>query len=122
MAKTPKFKYRDSPSKRKARSEARANGRVGNAAFTSGAREVGFPKDPTAVNREAWTNKTTVPTYTSSKNGRLSTNGRTAGGATWTFTAKDDDGNKLRQSGRSQVASRRQRYYDVRVGLGMSGG
>ena len=56
--------------------------------------------------------------YTSSKRGRLSTNGKTAGGSTWTFSDKD----KGRQSGRSQIATRRQRYYDVRVGLGMAGG
>lgn len=117
-----KFKYTDSPSKRKQRSEARANGREGNAAYTSGAREVGFPKDSKALNKDAWANKQKVQTYTSSKQGRLSDNGRTAGGSTWTFTKKDDDGNKVRQSGRSQVATRRQRYYDVRVGLGLSGG
>ena len=56
--------------------------------------------------------------YTTSARGRLSTNGRTAGGSTWTFSDK----NRGRQSGRSQIASRRQRYYDVRVGLGMVGG
>jgi len=67
--------------------------------------------------------------YTSSKKGRLSTNGKTAGGSTWTFTPKNADGSPVlnkkgeaRQSGRSQVATRRQRYYDVRVGLGMVGG
>ncbi len=56
--------------------------------------------------------------YTRSATGKLSTNGRTAGGSTWTFSDKD----KGRQSGRSQIATRRQRYYDVRVGLGMAGG
>lgn len=67
--------------------------------------------------------------YTSSKRGRMSTNGSTAGGSTWTFTPKNSDGSPVlkkdgtaRQSGRSQIASRRQRYYDVRVGLGMVGG
>ncbi len=91
------------------------------AAYTAN-REAGFPRDATATNSDAWANDTNVNTYTSSKQGRLSTNGRTAGGSTWTFTQKDSDGNKIRQSGRRSVATRRQRYYDVRVGLGMSGG
>lgn len=56
--------------------------------------------------------------YTRSARGRMSTNGATAGGSTWTFTDKD----RGRQSGRSQIATRRQRYYDVRKGLGMVGG
>lgn len=56
--------------------------------------------------------------YTRSKTGKLSTNGRTAGGSTYTFSDKD----KGRQSGRSGLATRRQRYYDVRVGLGLAGG
>lgn len=67
--------------------------------------------------------------YTRSATGRLSTNGRTAGGSTYTFTPKNDDGSpvlgkngKPRQSGRSGLATRRQRYYDVRVGLGLAGG
>lgn len=117
-----KFKYRDSAAKRKQRAEARANGREGNAAYTSGAREVGFPKDSKALNKEAWETKQKVQTYTSSKNGRMSVDGKKAGGSTWTFTQKDGEGNTVRQSGRSKVATRRQRYYDVRVGLGMSGG
>ena len=56
--------------------------------------------------------------YTRTASGRMSVDGKRAGGSTWTFTDKD----KGRQSGRSQIASRRQRYYDVRVGLGMAGG
>ncbi|MCC8037290.1 MAG: hypothetical protein LIP02_04020 [Bacteroidales bacterium] len=60
--------------------------------------------------------------YSRSVTGKMSTNGRTAGGLTWAQTQKDDNGNKVRQSGRSKMASRRQRYYDVRVGLGLSGG
>lgn len=67
--------------------------------------------------------------YTSSSKGRLSTNGKTAGGSTWTFTPKNNDGTAVlnkkgeaRQSGRSRVATRRQRYYDVRLGLGLVGG
>ena len=55
---------------------------------------------------------------TSTKSGRMSINGRTAGGYTHAFTDKDNE----RQSGRSKIASRRQRYYDIRVGLGLVGG
>lgn len=60
--------------------------------------------------------------YTSSATGKLSTDGKRAGGSTWTFTQKDENGNTVRQSGRSKVATRRQRYYDVRVGMGLVGG
>ena len=68
--------------------------------------------------------------YTQTKQGRLSVNGRnTQGASTWTMTPKNADGSpvlgkngKPRQSGRSQIATRRQRYYDVRVGLGLAGG
>lgn len=60
--------------------------------------------------------------YTQSTTGRMSIDGRRAGGSTWTMTQKDDDGNKIRQSGRSKIATRRQRYYDVRKGLGLAGG
>jgi hypothetical protein len=62
--------------------------------------------------------------YTSSKHGRMSTDGKRAGGSTWTFTPKNDDGSAVlkkdgtaRQSGRSQIATRRQRLYDVKAGL-----
>lgn len=112
----------ETKSQRKARLNGYDNGRERNAAYTSGAREVGFPKDPKALNAEAWENGTQVQTYTSSKSGRMSDNGRTAGGYTHSFTKKDDDGNVEKQSGRGGVASRRQRYYDIRVGLGLSGG
>ncbi len=112
----------ETKSQRKSRLNGYDNGRERNAAYTSGAREVGFPKDSTALNKEAWENGTKVQTYTSTKNGRMSGNGKTAGGMTWTMTAKDADGNKISQSGRNKIATRRQRYYDVRVGLGLSGG
>lgn len=92
--------------------------------FTSGTREVfGQGKDGKGVNMgEAWAKGQKVQTYTSSKHGRMSDNGNTAGGSTWTMTAKDADGNKIAQSGRNKIATRRQRYYDVRVGLGLAGG
>lgn len=60
---------------------------------------------------------------TSTRSGRMAEEGSTrAGGTTWTFTQKDENGNTIRQSGRSMTATRRQRYYDVRRGLGMAGG
>lgn len=55
---------------------------------------------------------------TSNKSGRMSVDGKTAGGYTHAFTDKENG----RQSGRSKIASRRQRYYDIRIGLGLSGG
>ena len=68
--------------------------------------------------RNAWSSGSRVSTYTRSATGRMSTNGQTAGGSTWTFSDRENG----RQSGRSTMASRRQRYYDVRRGLGMVGG
>lgn len=67
--------------------------------------------------QRAWETGENVPTYTRSRNGAMSTNGRTAGGSTWTYTNRDMDGNFVRQSGRSSIATRRQRNYDTRVGL-----
>lgn len=53
--------------------------------------------------------------YTRTRSGRMSANGKnTKGALTWTFTEKDENGNTVRQSGRSRIASRRQREYDVR--------
>ncbi len=124
----------ESPSARRARIEAAADGRGINAAYTSGARNAerfgykgGVGRNGKAVSqtegmRQAWDERRTVRTYTSSRRGRMSTNGSRAGGSTWTMTQKDENGNTVRQSGRSKMASRRQRYYDVRVGLGLAGG
>lgn len=124
-----KFKKRYTKTKARQRADALANGRQGKAAFTSGARsaqsfqdDYGRNTNETEGMRRAWDNNSRVQTYTSSTNGRMSTNGRTAGGSTWTFTDKDSDGNTVRQSGRNKIATRRQRYYDVRVGLGLAGG
>lgn len=62
--------------------------------------------------------------YTSSKRGRMSTDGRKAGGSTWTMTPKNDDGSpvlkkdgSVRQSGRSKISNRNQRMYDIKMGL-----
>lgn len=114
----------ESKSRRKARLDGYANGRGKNQAFTSGAQDVpivGDKRKSTEKHKQAWDDKTPVKTYTSSSTGRMSTNGRTAGGSTWTFTQKNADGTK-KQSGRNKIATRRQRYYDIRVGLGLAGG
>lgn len=52
------------------------------------------------------------------RSGRMAVEGETnaANARTWTMTQKDDDGNVIRQSGRSQTAKRAERYYDRRVG------
>ena len=67
--------------------------------------------------RRAWENQSNVSTYTRSKNGMLSADGRKAGGSTWTYTNRDMDGNLVRQSGRDKISNRRQRDYDTRVGM-----
>lgn len=77
----------------------------------------GYRISDTEGMRNAWANRTNVATATSSRNGRLSVNGRTAGGNTWTFTNRDMDGNLISQSGRKTTSSRRQRDYDVRSGM-----
>ena len=61
---------------------------------------------------------------TQTKTGKMSIDGRKAGGKTHAMTPKNNDGSavigksgKVRQSGRSQIASRSQRYYDTRAGF-----
>lgn len=93
------------------------NGRVGNAAFTSGARSADMSQDNAQAMREAWQNRQNVATYTRSKNGAMSVDGRKAGGSTWTYTNRDMEGNFVRQSGRSKISNRRQRDYDTRSGM-----
>lgn len=56
--------------------------------------------------------------YTQTRSGRMSVDGKTAGGVTQAFT--DPNSGKVGRKG--QMVSRRKRYYDVRVGLGLSGG
>lgn len=125
MATEKKFKNRYTKTKARQRADAMANGRQGKQAYSSGARDVDFKaggNNQVNFQKEAWKNNTRVQTYTSSKTGRMSTNGRTAGGLTHSFTAKDADGNTIQQSGRKGLATRRQRYYDIRVGLNLAGG
>lgn len=55
--------------------------------------------------------------------GRLAESGATNAASARTHTMSYRDENGERKSGRGgQLASRRQRYYDVRKGLGLSGG
>lgn len=53
-----------------------------------------------------------------SATGRLAIEGETnaANARTWAMTVKDENGNTVRQSGRSQTAKRAERYYDRRKG------
>lgn len=93
------------------------------------ANEVGRSKNSaytaSAGNNQGYDSETKQFTRGTSRSatGRMAVEGSSrAGGNTWTFTEKDENGNTIRQSGRSGIASRRKRYYDVRVGLGMVGG
>lgn len=131
-------KNTETPSARAKRKDARDNGRGKNSAYSAGARSVSPGNDNAYRMIEAWRENQSnrgsngkfkkkgtggnVATLTSSATGRLSEDGRTAGGKTWTMTAKDENGNTIAQSGRNHTATRRQRYYDVRVGLGLAGG
>ena len=100
-----------------ARRDARNNGRGQNAAFTSGARSVDMSQDNAQAMRRAWESQQNVQAYTRTPSGRMSADGRKAGGSTWTYTDRDIDGNLVRQSGRSRISNRRQRDYDTRVGM-----
>lgn len=118
-------KNRNTVSQQRANANAAIDGRGGRiSSYTGGARTVGTMRNARGYNvsdaegmRDAWQNRTNVATYTSSRNGRLSTNGRNADGSTWTYTNRDMEGNLVSQSGRKQIATRRQRDYDTRVGM-----
>lgn len=114
-----------------ARREARMNGRGRNSAY-SVSREAsltnsrGYAISQQEANRNAWANNSRMAVYTRDGQGRMSINGKnTAGAKTWTMTPKNDDGSPVinsktgapRQSGRSQIADRAQRRYDVRAGM-----
>lgn len=120
-----RIKHYMTPSAQRAAAHAFTNGRGKNSAYTGGAQDAQGFTDKHGYNisqkegmKQAWNENRNVATYTRTASGRMSVNGRTAGGRTWTFTDKENG----RQSGRSKMASRRQRYYDVRVGLGLAGG
>ena len=104
----------------------RANGRGGAYhTYTSGARSVDSNMDNIAAMKDAWnTNQSNrnangtfkqrgkggdVATYTSTRSGRMSTNGRTAGGATNIFSKETGSG----KGGR--MANRRVRYGESRL-------
>lgn len=108
------------------------DGRGQNAAYTAGARTAepivdrrGYSTSEADFYRQRWNDRQNVATVTRTASGRMSVNGRTQGGSTWTMTPKNDDGSpvinektgKARQSGRSKIATRRQREYDVRKGM-----
>lgn len=68
--------------------------------------------------------KSNVQTYTRSVTGRMSVDGRTAGGSTWAFTPRNDDGSPVvdskgrrKQSGLSKIADRDTRYREVKRSL-----
>ena len=126
-------------SQARTRAIALSNGRGRNQAYTSGARPVSYKADNLQADISAWNehNSSRNPStgrfkkkgtggnrqmYGRSVTGRMSANGRTAGGVTHSFTKKDSEGTVEAQSGRGGLATRRQRYYDVRVGLAMAGG
>lgn len=138
MAKRKDTRNRTNPnsntiSLQKARANAAIDGRGGRkAAFTGGARTAQQFKNSRGYNiseREgminAWNTGSKVDTYTRTKSGLLSANGRdTKGAYTNAMTPKNDDGTPVlnakgeaRQSGRAEKANRRQRDYDVRKGL-----
>lgn len=124
MAKKAPFKQRFTVAMQRRRAESLVNGRDRNAAYTSGAQEVNSFKDSSGKTisqkegmRQAWQNKENVQTYTSTKSGKLSVDGKKAGGLTHSFTMKDDEGNVIKQSGRGKLATRRQRDYDIRAGI-----
>lgn len=128
MARRKSNKQALSPSANRKRIENARDGRGKNQAYTSGARAVGFKNNSTGEMVDAHAKREKVQTYTSSKRGRMSDGTKCKAGnniascRTWTMTEKDSDGNKINQSGRSSVATRRQRYYDETVGLGLAGG
>ena len=122
----------NTPSQQKARANAAIDGRGKNAAYSAGARTAQEFKNSKGYNvseaegmRNAWQRQEDVQTYTRTRNGQMSVNGRnTKDAKTWTFTPKNDDGSAVlnqkgeaRQSGRSKLANRRQRDYDVRSGM-----
>lgn len=121
-------------SQQRARANAAIDGRGGRlAAYTGGARTARqfrrnqyYPMSEQEGMRQAWENRTNVATYTSTRDGRLSVNGRnTSGAVTNAMTPKNDDGSSVinprtgeaRQSGRSELANRRQRDYDNRKAM-----
>ena len=118
-------KNRFTKSQQRARANSAIDGRGGRiASYRSGASSVDPTADTAERMRRAWDRQERVQTYTSTKGGAMSIDGRKAGGTTWAMTPKNDDGSavlnskgEVRQSGRSQLANRRQRDYDNRKAM-----
>lgn len=109
---------RGSKSQIRERENRAVNAAPRNVAFTGRARSADFKSDNNAAMQEAWAKNTTVPTFTSTPDGKLSANGRnTTGALTHTYTNRDMEGNLVSQSGRSRIATRAQRNYDTRAGM-----
>lgn len=111
-------------SQQRARINAGIDGRGANSAYTGGARTAqplvnsrGYQLSELQGQQQAWNNGQQIQTVTRTRNGRMSTDGRKAGGSTWTFTNRDMEGNLVSQSGRKTLSNRRQRDYDVRKGM-----
>lgn len=111
-------------SQQRARINAGIDGRGQNSAYTGGARTAqpltnsrGYQLSELQGQQQAWNNGQQIQTVTRTRNGRMSTDGRKAGGSTWTFTNRDMEGNLVSQSGRKTLSNRRQRDYDVRKGM-----
>ena len=111
-------------SQQKQRINAGIDGRGQNAAYTSGAKTAQQFKNSKGYNiseaegmRRAWENGENVSTYTKTRSGKMSVDGKKAGGDTWTYTNRDMKGNLVSQSGRNKLSTRRQRDYDTRKGM-----
>lgn len=129
MAKKRTIRNRTNPntntvSQQRARINAGLDGRGANSAYTGGARTAqplvnsrGYQLSELQGQQQAWNNGQQIQTVTRTRNGRMSNDGRKAGGSTWTFTNRDMEGNLVSQSGRKTLSNRRQRDYDVRKGM-----
>lgn len=122
-------------SQQRARINAGIDGRGQNSAYTGGAKSVPVYDDlggglkrlvhEDEANRRAWAGQSNKAVYTRTADGKLSINGKnTKGAVTNAMTPKNDDGSavigkdgKVRQSGRSSLANRRQRDYDNRKAM-----
>lgn len=123
-------------SAQKQRANSAIDGRGGRlSSFTGGARSVNIKNDSQQGMINAWernanpvrtrgangrfngTDRGDIQTVTRTKTGRMSEDGKTAGGYTHGFSKNTGDGHAS-----GGLLSRRQRYYQVRVGLGLAGG
>ena len=125
-------KNRNTVSQQRSRANSAIDGRGGRySSYTGGARTAepvqdkrGYSTSERDFMRQAWNEGRDVATMTRTRSGQMSANGRTRGGLTWAMTPKNDDGSAVlnksgeaRQSGRSQLATTRQRDYDNRKAM-----